>query len=336
MTLYGQNLEGASLIEFINSEGTTIAFISDLSYVVTNTNENLTFVVPATIANALLPGTAYQIRIVTPQGTTAGVTFVLGASTTLTPVPATPVTTTATGNPVITSISPNEGTVGTSVTIYGQNLAGASMVNILTPNNQIISSVTIPHASSTANENLTFTIPTTITPAGAALSGEYQMEVVTPGGTSNGVAVTLNTMTACPAWGCNPEPIAPVTPIAPNVTSTPGTATSTEPTTTSAPTPGTAGSVNTSSTQMLQLHLDQLIATLLQLLQQASQQGLLSVSQLNSFLSAISMPQASSSSSMASSSMETTTTTTSTSFSVSTSTSASASGTNSRFARNIY
>jgi hypothetical protein len=375
ITLYGQNLGGVTTIQFINTNGTVIAFISDLSYISSDSSEYVNFRIPPPIVNVLLPGTTYTITVITAGGKSNGVGFIPGDNT-VPPTTTTPPTS-VTDNPIISSISPDQGDGGTTVTIYGQNLAGTRTVNLVNSNGNIVGSIAIPDSiSANAVGSLMFTIPTTFnSPALPFVLGTtYQMEVVTPGGTSNeqSFIFTNATTTAYAVWGYNgPQPVdslVPITSSTPmiNITGpvagqniTEGATTFIQWTSTgvnnvnvylcassgscsflsggdnadassgslswfvdpsnnwfpgsdfqikvvdaasssiaaysgsfdvvtAASTPGTASS---SSTQALRMQLDQLIVLLLQLIQQASQQGLISTAQLNSFLGAVQLPQ---------------------------------------------
>jgi hypothetical protein len=115
-----------------------------------------------TVKATLMPHAAGEVdvQVVTPGGTSAAVKFTYNAPPT----------------PVVTTLSPNKGytIANTPVTITGTDLTAASKVFVGTK------SVTFKRVSATS---ITFTAP-------AAPAGEVQVTVVTPGGTSEGVAFT--------------------------------------------------------------------------------------------------------------------------------------------------
>ncbi|RZK55607.1 MAG: hypothetical protein EOO59_10445, partial [Hymenobacter sp.] len=86
--------------------------------------------------------------------------------------------------PALTSISPNPAMAGTSVTLTGSNLTGATAVTFTgTSNNTVTTGLTVSGTGS--SQTLTVTVPT------GATSGP--VTVTTGGGTSNGVALAVLT-----------------------------------------------------------------------------------------------------------------------------------------------
>ena len=88
---------------------------------------------------------------------------------------------TVTGNPVITNITPSEGAVSGTITLNGQNLAGTNLIEIINSSGQIVGSFTIPDASSTNNQTLTFTVPSGLSPAATIPGVGYQIKIASPG-----------------------------------------------------------------------------------------------------------------------------------------------------------
>jgi hypothetical protein len=82
--------------------------------------------------------------------------------------------------PVLTSINPNAGPVGTSVTLTGTNLTGATVVTFSGTSNNTVTSVTV---NGTGTQTITVNVPT------GATTGN--VTVTTPAGTSNGIVFTV-------------------------------------------------------------------------------------------------------------------------------------------------
>lgn len=105
------------------------------------------------------------------------------------------VPTSASLQPSITSITPNQGASGTTVTIYGSNLSGASVVNFYSPS-QLVASVPMFLLRVSAN-SITFTLSGGF--GGMVDPGLYQVSVVTSacagGCDSNRIGFTLNAPT---------------------------------------------------------------------------------------------------------------------------------------------
>ena len=93
--------------------------------------------------------------------------------------------------PTISNISPSQGTSNTSVTIYGTNLSGASVVEFYNSSGQLAASLVPSSASAT---NVVFTISGTF--AAMVAPGTYQVGVVTNacagGCDSNRIGFTIN------------------------------------------------------------------------------------------------------------------------------------------------
>jgi len=140
VTLTGTNFGGAIAVSF---NGTTASFTL-------NSPTSITAAVPAGTTTGL-------VTVTTPGGTSNGFTFTVTA-------PA----------PVISSLSPNSGPVGTAVVITGTDLAGTTAVNF----NGTAAPFTVVNATS-----LTATVPN-----GAATG---PVTVTTPGGPSNGLVFTV-------------------------------------------------------------------------------------------------------------------------------------------------
>jgi hypothetical protein len=107
--------------------------------------------------------------------------------------------------PTISSIVPNQVSANTRVTIYGSNLSSATNVKFFYPTGQESASLELPSAGSIVTSNsIEFTISSLF--AYNSDAGTYQVKVVTPFGTSNGLNLTLVN-----------QPIpAPITLISPN------------------------------------------------------------------------------------------------------------------------
>jgi len=105
--------------------------------------------------------------------------------------------------PVLTSISPNAGPVGTSVTLTGTNLTGATVVTFSGTSNNTVTSVIV---NGTGTQTITVNVP-----AGATTGN---VTVTTPVGTSNGVVFTVQqptTVASIVPTGANPTNATSVT-----------------------------------------------------------------------------------------------------------------------------
>ena len=148
VVLNGANLTGTTLITFAGTANNTVA----TGYAVNVAGTQITgIVVPSGAATG-------NVSVTTPGGTSNGVLF-----TVTLPVP------------VLSSLNPTSGPVGTSVTISGTNLSGATSVSF-----NGTAQTTI--ASNTAS-SLVVAVPT------GATTGN--VTVTTPNGTSNGLTFTV-------------------------------------------------------------------------------------------------------------------------------------------------
>jgi len=92
--------------------------------------------------------------------------------------------------PTISSIVPNQVSANTRVTIYGTNLSGATNVKFFDLTGQESASLELPSTGSIVTPNsIEFTISGLF--AYNSDPGTYQVKVVTPSGTSNGLNFTL-------------------------------------------------------------------------------------------------------------------------------------------------
>jgi hypothetical protein len=148
VTLNGANLTGATVITFAGTANNTVT----AGYAVNAAGTQISgVVVPSGAATG-------NVSVTTPGGTTNGVLFTVT-------LPA----------PVLSSLSPTSGPVGTSVTISGTNLSSATSVSFNGTNQPTI-------ASNTAT-SLVVAVP-----AGATTGN---VTVTTANGTSNGILFTL-------------------------------------------------------------------------------------------------------------------------------------------------
>ncbi len=150
VTLTGTNLSGATAVAF----GTTS---------VAPTSSSATSVVA--VAPAASSGGAVSVTVTTPGGTSNAETFTYNTAT-----------------PVLTGINPTSGPVGTSVTLTGTNLTGATAVDFGPSNPGTITANTATSITATA-------------PAGSSTVG---VTVTTPGGTSGVEAFTYTALTTAP------------------------------------------------------------------------------------------------------------------------------------------
>jgi hypothetical protein len=242
VTIYGTNLTGAGSVEFYGSNGQIVASTPNFSSV---SNSSVSFTIPQSFSG-MVPAGTYQVDVVTnlcPAGCNSNrLSFTFNVAPNM---------------PTITQITPGQGTANTPVTIYGTNLTGATEVDFYNGNtfaagisNSVQQNITV----ASGGQSLNFALSGAF--GGMVDAGTYQVKVVTPAGTSNGLSFAFT----------------PTAANAPYITVT-------------AP----AGSGNsTPSMQALQQQLVQLITLLLQLLQQAAAKGLLTQSQLNAALNVIS------------------------------------------------
>ncbi len=172
-TISGTNLSGASSIQFYNSAGQLVSTFPASSLSVTSSN--VSFTLSGGFVGLVGAGT-YQLDLVTPYGTSNALTFVV-TSPSVSPSPA------------INSINPNTITTNTPVTISGSNLSGASSM-------QIYNSAGVLVATDPASSFSTVT-PTSVSFAlngsflGLVGAGTYQLDLVTPYGTSNALTFVV-------------------------------------------------------------------------------------------------------------------------------------------------
>ena len=176
VTISGNNLTsgGNPAIKFYSSNGSlagTMYFVS-MKYI---SAQSIVF--DASAEPSLPPGT-YQVYVSTSNGTSNAVTFTLTAPSAAAP------------SPTVTSITPSQGTANTTVTISGANLSGATDVDFYNSNNQIQVDITGQNLAVSADgSSLSFTLSGGF--GGMVAAGTYQVKVVTPAGTSNGVSFSF-------------------------------------------------------------------------------------------------------------------------------------------------
>ncbi|MBI5138943.1 MAG: peptidoglycan-binding protein [Candidatus Vogelbacteria bacterium] len=172
ITIYGTNISEASRVEFYNQSGQLNASLTPSAVTATS----LMFTISGPFVGNVDPGT-YQLKIVTPFGTSNGMNFVFN--------------TPSVNAPTISSISPAQGTQNTNVTIYGTNLSGTTNIEFYTPDGRITGGL---YPSSVSAQNVIFTVSGLF--AANMTPGTYQVSVVTnacPGGcNSNKLSFTLN------------------------------------------------------------------------------------------------------------------------------------------------
>ena len=147
VTLNGTNLSGATSVSFNGTTQTTIS---------SNTATSLTVVIPA-------GSTSGNVTVTTPGGTSNGVAFMVLVA------------------PTLTSISPTSGLVGSTVTLNGTNLTGASVITFAGTSNNTVTSGFAVNAAGTQITGI-------VVPSGAATGN---VRATTLGGTSNGVTLTV-------------------------------------------------------------------------------------------------------------------------------------------------
>ena len=173
VTIYGSNLSGVSSIEFYTSGGQFAGSIVPSSVSATNVIFTLSGAFAYNVAGT------YQVGVVGngPGGINSNrLNFTVN-------VPST-------SAPVITSISPTQGSSNTTVTIYGSNLSGVSSVEFYAAGSQFAASV-VP--SSVTSNSVTFTLGGAF--GGMVSSGLYQVGVVGSGAggiNSNRIGFTFN------------------------------------------------------------------------------------------------------------------------------------------------
>ncbi|GAA4503766.1 hypothetical protein GCM10023172_29220 [Hymenobacter ginsengisoli] len=147
LTITGTNLTNTSSITFAGTSNNTVT----TGFTVNATGTQITGVV---VPSGAQTG---SVTVTTPGGSSNGLPFTVIAA------------------PVLTSLNPTSGPVGSSVTLTGTNLTGATAVSF----------------NGTAATNVVMVSATTVTatvPTGATTGN---VTVTTPGGTSNGVTFTV-------------------------------------------------------------------------------------------------------------------------------------------------
>ncbi len=190
VTVYGTNLLGTTEIDFYNTSNVLQTSIPTDYYNSYDNiqHHNISISSGGTQAQFVISGAfaanvtgALQVRVVTPAGSSNAWPFTI--------------TTPSANAPTITNITPNQGGLNKTVTIYGTNLSGASSVEFYTSSGQLVGSLVPSFVSAT---NLVFTISGAF--AYNVASGTYQVSVVTNacagGCNSNRVGFTLNAPTS--------------------------------------------------------------------------------------------------------------------------------------------
>jgi hypothetical protein len=251
ITIYGTNLAGATEVDFYNGTAFAAGIVRQ-NFTVSPGGTSLSFTLSGAFGGMVDPGN-YQVKVVTPLGTSNGLNFTVTApSVSIPPVQQAP---------TVSYITPSSAMVGATVTVYGANFDTATFIGFDGAYGTAIQPSSITLISPT---ELSFAVPSSLgvgahTLAVAEKAGPWNLSSPV---TLNVVASASTPPIMCPAWGCNgPQP----TPI-----------------------PITGSGASSPSLQAMQQELTQLISLLLQLLQQAAAQGLLSPSQLNSALNTIS------------------------------------------------
>ena len=152
--LTGTYLSGTSLIRFAGTSNNTVS----AGYTVSADGTELTGLVVPTGAQSGL------VSVTTPSGTSNGIFLDIYVDPT----------------PTITSLSPDRGPAGSSITITGTNLTGARVTFAGTSNNTVSTGYTVNAAGTQLTD--------VVVPAGATTGN---VTVTTPNGTSNGLAFTV-------------------------------------------------------------------------------------------------------------------------------------------------
>jgi peptidoglycan hydrolase-like protein with peptidoglycan-binding domain len=177
--IYGNNLSAVSEVRFYSSNGLLAATF--VSPTIQSTSAQKIFLnIGGPFAYNADPG-IYQVRVVSPAGTSNAVSFTLTAPS-------------ATA-PHITSVSPSSGSTNTAVTVYGTNLSGASGVEFYHPDGQLGATILLSSVTSTS---VSFTVSGGV--VGVAGADAYQIRIVTPAGRSN--ALMFNLVSSTPAPTC--------------------------------------------------------------------------------------------------------------------------------------
>ncbi len=173
ITLGGYNLSGATEVNFYHSNGQLGWTVPSSASNISISANSITITVSGGAVGVAGPDT-YQVKVVTPSGTSNAQTFTLTAPSNTAPI--------------LNSVSPTSGSTNTNVTLYGSNLSSATEVDFYHSNGQLGS--TIPASNITISANsISFTISGGM--VGIAGPDTYQVKVVTPNGTSNAQALTI-------------------------------------------------------------------------------------------------------------------------------------------------
>jgi hypothetical protein len=175
ITLYGTNLSSATEVDFYHSNGQLgWATPSSASNISISAN-SITITISGGAVGMAGPDT-YQVKVVTPSGTSNAESFTLTVPSNLAPT--------------LTSITPTSGSTNTVMTLYGTNLSGATEVDFYHSNGQL--GATTPSSASNISISAN-SISITISGGMVGIAGPdtYQVKVVTPNGTSNAESFTL-------------------------------------------------------------------------------------------------------------------------------------------------
>ncbi len=254
VTIYGTNFTGATEIDFYNANNQWAGSISNstqANFTVLSGGSSLQFIFPATLAYNFDPGT-YQVKVVTSAGPSNSQSFTVTAP--------------ASNAPTLSSLSPTSVAPGATVFAYGTNFNQSNNgtrvyidVNKDANGNGVPAYIVVPSIAS-GGTSLSFVLPSNL----AAGTHSVQVAVLdTDFPYTNPAWLTV----AVPAPITQPGIVPPVTTIPP---------------------PVNIHNNNDASTQIIRQQLAQLISLLLQLLQQASAQGLLTPGQMSSVLNSIS------------------------------------------------
>jgi subtilisin family serine protease len=159
LTITGTNLSAATAVNFTSSSGITVTGIQSTSTQVTCS---------VAIASSAATGSR-SVTVTTAGGTSGTLTFTVNLA-----IPT----------PQITSLSPNSGTQGRtiSLTIAGTNLSGATGVNFTSS-----SGITVTGIQSTSTQ-----VTCSVAIASSASTGSRSVTVTTAGGTSGALTFTVN------------------------------------------------------------------------------------------------------------------------------------------------
>ena len=179
ITIFGKNMNNASFVNFYDNSGKLIWILTPFFSDINNTEVNIS----PLFAENITPGT-YNVKVVTPLGTTNSLPFTLLASQIVTQAP------------VITSVSPTSGSVGTMVTVDGSNFTSGMIMNII--NDDIYGNGYV-NANFVNNNEVTFTVPNI--PVGTyALSLNSAGSISTSNTMNFNITTSTNSPHACPMF----------------------------------------------------------------------------------------------------------------------------------------